>query len=204
MGTDNKKSRDGGVAPSYAATKGDIPVKIRFTLTAALLALILLLSACGDKEPDPNDRETFPEESYAVVGDAAVLFRDGLDYTAYSADSHVGEWLSRCGAPDRDEHFDVYTLRYEAVEGGVTTFTYLIYYPHDGASVTAACEVLEGESSGYVVNLLYTPGGSSDGYALSYLSVTLPTEEAPRLRLVRDGKTLGQMATVSEEEISAS
>jgi hypothetical protein len=177
-------------------------VKVKFCTLLSVLSVVglLLLSACGEKEPTGDDRETFPQESYAVAGDATVLFHDGLDSPAFSADSHVGEWISKCGASDRDDQFDVYTLRHETVQGCVTTFTYLIYYPHGGASVTAAYEVLEGEN-GYVVNLRYTPGGSSDDYALSYLSVTLPTENPPRLRLVRDGDVLGQLASVSEGEI---
>ncbi len=177
-----------------------VKAKICVFLSVLLTGGMLLMSACGEGEPAADGRETFPEESYAAVGDATVLFSDGLDSTAYSPDSHVGAWLSGCGASDRDEYFDVYTLRHEEVQDGVTAFTYLIYYPHGEASVTAAYEVLEGES-GYVINLRYTPGGSSDGYALSYLSVILPTEEAPRLRLLKNGEVLGQMASVSVEEI---
>ena len=175
--------------------------KICVLLSALLAGGILLLSACSEKESTGDDRETFAEESYAVVGDATVAFCDGLDKGAFPSGSAVGEWIINCGASDRDEHFAVYTLRHEAKQGDNTTFTYLIYYPHGEASVTADYEVLEGES-GYVVNLRYTPGGSSNGYALSYLSVTLPTEKAPRLRIQKDSGTLGQLASVSDEEIT--
>ena len=105
-------------------------------------------------------------------------------------------------ATDRDEQFDAYTLRHESVSGGKTTFTYLIYYPHGEAGMTPTPEVLEGES-GYVVNLTYKAGGSTEGYSLSTLTVTVPTDKAPRLRLIYDGEVLGQMATVSDEEIGA-
>lgn len=175
--------------------------KLCVLLSLLLVGGMLLMPSCGAKKPTGDDRETFPEESYAIVGDADVQFRDGLDSAAYSPDSTVGKWLVGCAAPDRDEYFDVYSLRHDTAKGRLTTFTYIIYYPHGGESVTASCEVLEREGGGYVVNLTYTPGGSSDGYALTYLSVTLPTETAPRLRLLYEGKLLGQMATVTDEEI---
>ena len=176
--------------------------KICVLLSAWLAGSLLILSACGEKEPTGDDRETFAEESYAVVGDATVAFRDGLDTDAFSSDPATSEWLASCRGSDRDEYFEVYTLRHEARQGDTTTFSYLIYYPHGGASVTAAYEVLEGES-GYVINLRYAPGGSSDEYDLTYLSVTLPTDKAPRLRILKDSGVLGQFASVSEERIPA-
>ena len=166
-----------------------------------LLLICVLLSACGEREPDPNDRETFPPEIFQTVTDATLAHRGGLNTADYASDSAAGEWIVNCSSSDRDEQFDVYSLRHEVTAGEMTTFAYLIYYPHGEASVTADYEVLEGES-GYVVNLRYTPGGSSNGYALSYLSVTLPTEKAPRLRILKDSGTLGQLASVSGEEIT--
>ena len=179
-----------------------MPVKTRFTLIAALLALTALLSACGDKEPDPNDRETFPEETYIEAADATVSFRADLNTADYPAGTVAGDWLALCAAPDRNDQFDAYTLRHESVSGDKTAFTYLIYYPHGGMSLTPTPEVLEGES-GYVVNLTYKAGGSTEGYSLCVLTVTLPTDKAPRLRLLYEGEVLGQMATVSDEEIGA-
>jgi hypothetical protein len=114
----------------------------------------------------------------------------------------AGDWLKLCGSNDRDEQFDVYTLRHESVSGDKTTFTYMIYYPHGGKSLTPTPEVLEG-GSGFVVNLTYEAGGSTEGYSLCTLTVTLPTDKAPRLRLLYDGEVLGQMATVSDKEIGA-
>lgn len=175
-------------------------MKTRFSLTAALLALLLLLSACTEGESTADDRETFPKETYIEASDAAVTFRDGLNTADYPAGTVAGDWLSLCAASDRDEHFDAYTLRHESTEGGKTTFTYLVYYPHGGGSLSATPEVLEGES-GYVINLTYEEGGSTEGYTLCALTVTLSTDQAPRLRLICYGETLGQMATVSEEEI---
>ena len=180
-------------------------MKVKFCalLSALLVGCLLILSACEEQESTGDDRETFPEESYAVVGGATVSFRDGLNKTTLAAASDMQDWLAACSSPDRDDSFDVYTLRHEAKQGDTTTFTYLIYYPHGGPSVTAGYEVLEGES-GYVINLHYTPGGSSDGYALSYLSVTLPTDSAPRLRILKDKEVLGQLASVSESNIRIS
>ena len=171
-------------------------------LTAALLALVTLLSSCGDKEPDPSDRETFPEETYVEAADASVSFRADLNTADYPEGTVAGDWLILCAATDRDEQFDAYTLRHESVSGDRTTFTYLIYYPHGQAGMTPTPEVLEGES-GYVVNLTYKAGGSTEGYSLSTLTVTVPTDKAPRLRLIYDGEVLGQMATVSDEKIGA-
>ena len=177
-----------------------MPVKIRIMLTAVLLTLTALLSACGDKEPAPADRETFPEETYMEAADAAASLRADLNTADYPEGTVAGDWLILCNAPDRNDRFDVYTLRHEAAEGDKTTFTYLIYYPHGGKSLTPTLEVLEGES-GYVVNLTYKTGGSAEGYSLCAMTVTLPTHEAPRLRLICNGEMLGQMATVSDREI---
>ena len=171
-------------------------------LAAGLLALAALLSACVDKEPDPNDRETFPEETYIEAADATVSFRADLNTADYPEGTVAGDWLALCAAPDRNDQFDAYTLRHEIASGGKTTFTYLIYYPHGGKSLTPTPEVLEG-GSGFVVNLTYEVGGSAEGYSLCALTVTLPTDKAPRLRLLYDGEVLGQMATVSDEEIGA-
>lgn len=165
-----------------------------------LLLICTFLASCGEKEPDPNDRETFPPEIFQTVTDATLTHRGGLYTADYAPDCAAGGWLTKCGASDRDEQFDVYSLRHETAAGDATTFTYLIYYPHGGASLTASVELLEGES-GYVINVTYTAGGSSGDYCLDYLSVTLPTSKAPRLRLLYDGEVLGQLATVTDQGI---
>ena len=165
-----------------------------------LLLVGAFLTSCGEREPDPNDRETFPPENFQAVTDATLTHRGGLSITDYASDSAAGEWLVKCGASDRDEQFDVYSLRHEAAAGDKTTFTYLIYYPHGGTSLTASVELLEGDS-GYVINVTYKAGGSAGDYCLDYLSVTLPTDKAPRLRLLYDGEVLGQWATVTDEGI---
>ena len=203
MGADSKKTpRQGRITPFYAALKGDMPVKTRLTLIAALLALMTLLSACEDREPTPDGRETFPEETYIEAADAAMSLRADLDAADYPEGTIAGDWLALCNAPDRNDQFDAYTLRHESVSGDKTAFTYLIYYPHGGKALTLTPEVLEGES-GFVVNLTYTAGGSTEGYSLCALTVTLPTDKAPRLRLLYDGEVLGQMAPVSDAEIGA-
>ena len=170
-------------------------------LTALTAVLLLASAACGEKEPSYDDRETFAKETYAAVGDTAVTFHDGIERTAYPAETPSGEWLSGCSDSDRDDQFDAYTLRHESAADGNTTFTYLIYYPHGGRAMTAAPELLEGKN-GYVINLQYTPGAGTEGYSLCYLSVTLPTETAPRLRLLADDETLCVMSTVTREPIS--
>ena len=178
-------------------------MKRKLFILCGLLATVLLLSPClasCQGEPDGADRETVPKESYETVTDAGLTHRDGLSALDYDASSPVGEWLTACASSDRDEQFDAYTLRREITDGENTTFTYMIYYPHGGEGLTVTPELLEGESGGYVLNLTYTTGGSGE-YCLDYLSVTLPTDKAPRVRLLYDGEVLGQMATVTEEEI---
>ena len=175
-------------------------MKFKLFVLCGLLISALCLSACQGREPDGSDRETHPKESYETVTDAGLTHRGGLNATDYAPESAVGEWLTACSASDRDEQFDAYTLRREITDGENTTFTYMIYYPHGGEGLTVTPELLEGESGGYVLNLTYTAGGSGD-YCLDYLSVTLPTDKAPRVRLLCEGETLGQLATVTDREI---
>lgn len=174
-----------------------IPTALATVLAADLL---LSISACGEKEPSFDDRETFPVETYETVDGAVVSFQDGVARDAYPADTPVGEWLTGCSADDRDDQFDAYTLRHESAADGHTTFTYLIYYPHGGSALSARSEVLEGEG-GYVINIHYSAGGGTEGYSLCTLSVTLPTEETPRLRLLLADDPLGVMSTVSASPI---
>ena len=174
--------------------------KFKLCILCGLLVSALCLAACQGGEPDGADRETVPKESYETVTDAGLTHRGGLSALDYDASSPVGEWLTACASSDRDEQFDAYTLRREITDGENTTFTYMIYYPHGGEGLTVTPELLEGESGGYVLNLTYTAGGSGE-YCLDYLSVTLPTDKAPRVRLLYEGETLGQLVTVTEEEI---
>ena len=164
------------------------------------LALLLSVTACSENEPAYDDRETFGKETYIAMGDTVITFQDSIIKTAYPAETPVGDWLAGCSSPDRDDQFDAYVLRHELSADGHTTFTYLVYYPHGGTAVTATPELLEGES-GYVLNLTYTDGSGIDNYSLCYLSVTLSTDEAPRLRLLVDGEALGVMSTVTRDKI---
>ncbi len=170
---------------------------------SGLVAAVLLFSAtaCGDREPSYEDRETFPQETYVAWENAVITFQDGIVHTAYSSNAPVDTWLKRCATPDRDDYFDAYTLRHEATDGnGNTTYTYLIYYPHEGKAMKATPELLDG-GNGYVINLSYTTGTGIEGYSLCYLSVTLPTNQAPRLRLLVGKEVLGVLSTVTEDKI---
>lgn len=174
-------------------------------LMTGLLSAVLLLTApaCGEDEPTYADRETFAQETYTAVSGGKMSLRDGLAVADYPSDTYVAEWLAGCSAPDRDEQFDAYTLRHSApTADGNTTFTYIIYYPHGGAPLSVSPELLEGES-GYVLNLTYGAGQGTDGYSLCALTVTLPTEKAPRLRLLTEKDILGVMSTVTDTPISA-
>lgn len=175
-------------------------MKIKITSLCLLLIFALLCSSCGKREPDTGDRETFLPENFETVTDASVTHRKGLKAAEYVSDSTVGAWLDTCAASDRDEQFDVYSLLHKTTAGEKTTFTYVIYYPHGGEGRTASVALLEGDS-GYVINVSYTLGGASEDYCLDYLSVTLPTDKAPRLRMLYDGEVLGQLATVTDKGI---
>ena len=179
--------------------------KIRFLsifLLIVSLALLLNLTSCREQEPSYADRETFEQETFIVPENTEMFFLDGMMDSAYGADSPEGAWLAGCSASDRDDQFDAYTLRCETAENGNTTFTYLIYYPHGGNALAVTPELLEGES-GYIINLSYEAGTGIRGYSLCYLSVTLPTDNPPRVRLLVDGDSLGVLSTVTESTISA-
>jgi hypothetical protein len=175
--------------------------KSKIVTVAALAAgLLLTLASCGDKEPSYEDRETVEKETFVAVGNTVLTFASGISAEAYAADTPTGAWLDGCDTPDRNDQFDAYTLRHESAADGNTTFTYLIYYPHGGESLAVSPELLEGES-GYVINLTFAPGDGTPGYALCRLSVTLPTDKAPRLRLLTGKDALGVMSTVTEHPI---
>jgi hypothetical protein len=175
-------------------------------VTAAALAagLLLTLASCGDKEPSYEDRETVEKETFVAVGNTVLTFASGISAEAYAADTPTGAWLDGCDTPDRNDQFDAYTLRHESAADGNTTFTYLIYYPHEQSSLAAKATIAEGDSGdGYVLSLSYGEGSGTEGYSLCYLSFTLPTNQAPRLRIYKGAGSLGLMSTVTSEPIPA-
>lgn len=175
-------------------------IKNRMLFIGLCVVLLLAFTACTDKKPSYEDRETFTKETYIAMNNTAIILQDCLADTAYPAGTPVGDWLVGCSASDRDDQFDAYVLRHEMTSDGHTTFTYLVYYPHGSVPLTVTPELLEGEK-GYVLNVRYTPGQGQAGYSLCHLSVTLPTEEPPRLRLLTDDDTLGVMTTVTQDKI---
>lgn len=175
--------------------------KIRFFSVFLFVGLLLALPACNGREPSYEDRETFEKQTYVTPENTDMIFLDGIMDSAYGEDSPEGMWLAGCSSSDRDDFFDAYMLRSETKEKGNTTYTYLIYYPHGGDAVTATPELLEGESE-YVINLRYEKGTGIKGYSLCYLSVTLPTDNPPHVRLLVDGESLGVLSTVTESAIT--
>ena len=173
--------------------------KICCLIIAVLSVGALLMSSCA-REPSYEDRETFAPEVLTPVEGTEVVFADGLVTAAFPVGEPVGDWLSGCSRPDRNDHFQAYTLRREIAEGENTTFTYLIYYPHGSESMKAK-PVLSQTDSGYVIDLTYEAGQGMEGYSLCYLSVTLPTDKTPRLRLRRGEEILGVMSTVTQADI---
>ena len=176
-------------------------LKICCLIVAIFSVGTMLLSSCA-REPSYEDRETFAPEVLTPMEGTEMVFSDGLVTADFPIGEPAGDWLSGCNRPDRDEHFQAYTLRREIAEGENTTFTYLIYYPHrDG--VLQVKPSLSRTDSGYIIDLTYEAGQGMDGYSLCYLSVTLPTDKAPRLRLHRGEETLGVMSTVTQADIPA-
>lgn len=176
---------------------------VSLTAIALLVILFTIFAVVANKEPSYEDRETFAPEVTLPVSDESVgLSIAGGMETATFDGTPAGEWLAGCSASDRDDQFNAYVLRHEAAAGENTTFTYLIYYRHGGVPVTPTAEVQK-EDSGYRVNVSYTPDSEATAdYALCYLTVTLPTQEAPRLRLLLGDETVGNLVTVTGDPIT--
>ena len=169
-------------------------------MIAFLSAMTILLSACGG-EPSYEDRETFAPEVLTPVEGGELILQDGLRIDGYPLNEPIGEWLAGCSRPDRNDHFQAYTLRREISSEGNTSFTYIIYYPHGGAALTVK-SALSQTDNGYIIDLTYEEGDGTQDYSLCYLSVTLPTDKAPRLRLTHDEETLGVLSTVTVDPIT--
>lgn len=166
----------------------------------AVLILVLVVNFIIQNRPDRyEDRETLPRETFITQGDASVAYTTRLK-PADIANTPAADWLAACSGEDRNEQFDAYALRHRATTGESTTFTYLVYYRNADSQPTAAPVVEQGESE-WRVNLTFSTAQNPDGYSLVYLAVTIPTAEAPYLRLVHDGESVGLLVTESGEPI---
>ncbi len=176
-------------------------------LTVALLALACILAVLGvsklvDYATGMKPGETYAPEETVLVDGHTLTYRASLPTDAYAPGTPVGDWIVGCSAPDRNEQVDGYVLRHDMTAGDMTTYTYLVYLPGETTD-TAAPALFEGETYGYRLDLCRTAPTDS-GYSLSRIEVTLPTEgEAPRLRVLVDGDTLGLLVTVSDTPIPA-
>ena len=170
--------------------------KICCLIIAVLSVGALLMSSCA-REPSYEDRETFAPEVLTPVEGTEVVFADGLATAAFPVGEPVGDWLSGCSRPDRNDHFQAYTLRREIAEGENTTFTYLIYYPHGGDPLSVTPELTESGDS-YLMNIRYDSGKGEQGYSLCRLEVSLPTQNAPRLRFRVGEEILDVLVTVTD------
>ncbi len=179
--------------------------KLALLILCATLALCLSLGVYilvkNWPSPPPSDP---PSESFAATPTAPVTCKDNLDPAAYPDGTPVGDWLASSSGADRDEQLNAYVLCHTAAAGESTTYTYLVYYRHGGAGLSATAHLMEGDGGSRRVDVTYTAGGGRDGASLTYLQLTLPTGKEPRLRLIgTDGDTVGVLMTMTESEIPA-
>ncbi len=163
-----------------------------------ILILVLLINKLIQSIPEKKDPPvTAREETYAAVIDSDGITHIGnLDKNVYPADSPAGQWLEGCGGADRDDLFNAYVLSHAApAADGKTTFTFLVYFRHEESGYAASPALFEGESGNFRIDMTYTLGSGHDDYALSYISVTLPSTEVPRVRLIAHDDNLGSILT---------
>lgn len=171
-------------------------------ISVILLSAAMLLSAAscaGDGSEAPSPPETFEKETFTQAEGGSVTVTDGLDRDVFPADSPVGAWLAGCSAPDRNDHFDAYVLRYENREGEHTTSTYFIYYPHGGEPLAVNATLVKGQDR-YQVNASFEKGEGKEGYSLCRLDVSI-TEWltlGSRLSVLAGDEPLGVLTTVTE------
>ena len=184
----------------YATHRKDMTMICKYLICIfSVICLLLSLPSC-QKEPSYEDRETFPQETYVPVAGGGVILYDGLTVAEVASNSNVREWLNACSGSDRNDYFGGYVLRHEITEGENTVFTYLVYYPHGNGTMALTPELLEG-SSGYVLNLHYEQGVGVTGYSVSHLTVTVPTDKAPRVRILVGDQAPGVLVSVSSVSI---
>ena len=162
---------------------------------------VTAMASCMHREPSYEDRETFAQETYVTMENTDMTLLDGLTMELFPANTPEGKWLEGCSAPDRNDQLDAYILRHEFREKEHTTFTYLVYYPHGGSAMQAKPVLMEGEG-GYAIRLSYVGGEGNDRYSLCLLTVTLPTDKAPRLSLQVGEDSLGYISTVTATPIA--
>ncbi len=171
---------------------------IAFILLVIVLAVLYIIEHPLVRVPSESQEET---EAFQTVGDSQIACELDLTLEVYPVGTPTGDWLAGCSDSDRNDQLTAYVLRHENTEGENTTFTYLIYYRHESFTVTASPALLAGDGGGYRVDVTYTPGLSTQGYALTRLTVTLPTQKAPRLRLLAGDDSIGYLSTVTDEPI---
>ncbi len=173
-------------------------------VAGALILAGLVCYALADTDTDaPTPTVTDPPESFTAASDWPLSYTEDISKDVYPAGTPTGNWLASCEGDDRDDQFDAYMLCHTAVSGEETVYTYLIYYRHGTDGYTATPSVLAGDDGSRRIDLTYSPAAGQEDYALSYLTVTLPTGKEPRVRLLLDGDTVGHIVTVTESPIPA-
>ncbi len=169
----------------------------------ALIALAILILLPGvlhiiDRLSDAPDAP--PAESFSPAPDTPLVCTDRLDRTILTSDTSAGRWLAACDDSDRNDQFDAYILSHTASSSDVTTYTYLIYYRHGESGLVATPTLHKGDSGSSRLDVTYRPDSGREGYALTYISLTLPAGHGePRVRLIdEDGESVGAILTVTE------
>ncbi len=165
-------------------------------------ALILVLSVNHILENRPaKPADGPPSESFTPSEGTPLVHTDQLDRNTYPVGSLVGDWLASCDASDRDS-LGAYILAHTAMAGETTTYTYMIYYRHESGGLSATPSVHTGDSGSRRLDVTYALGSGRDDYALTYVSVTLPAGEEPRVRLLDEtGDAIGALMTATDTAI---
>ncbi len=177
--------------------------KILLVLVGSVLALALalLINYGVENARRSQSVETDPAESYTASHDRPMTYAGDLSRDAYPIGTPAGDWLSSCDDAGRDDQFRTYILCHTTVAGEETTYTYLIYFKHGGSGYTATPTLYEGEDGGRRIDLTYTSASGREDYALSRLTVTLPSGEDPYVRLFSDGESMSSILTVTDSPI---
>ncbi len=169
----------------------------------AALLLVLVINSAVKSRPSRSTDTTERVETFVSSTSGTLTHVGDLALAVYPSDTPTGSWLAECGGEESDDHFNAYILCHATPAGEQTTYTFLVYYHHGESGMIATPALLIGENGNYRIDLAYSPAAGREDYALSYLTVTLPAKEAPRVRLLVDGDSMGCIVSETDTPIPA-